>query len=61
MVNVLIVHGRSRPLFGPVEMREQWLVALDSAFAGAELTPPFTDEEVKLPWYGDALTHLVGG
>lgn len=61
MVNVLIVHGRSRPLFGPVEMREQWLVALHSAFSGAEISVPFTDDDVKLPWYGETLTQLVGG
>ena len=61
MVNVLIVHGRSRPLFGPVEMREQWLVALHSAFSGAEAPVPFTDDDVKLPWYGETLTQLVGG
>lgn len=65
MVNVLIVHGRSRPLFGPDEMREQWLVALHSAFSGADLAisfaDVFADDDVKLPWYGDTLSQLVGG
>lgn len=61
MVNVLIVHGRSRPLFGPAQMREQWLVALHSAFSAADIPVSFADDDVKLPWYGDALSHLVGG
>lgn len=61
MVKVLLVHGRSRPLFGPQEMREQWIVALHSGFDAAGLTAPFADDDVVLPWYGDTLTHLVGG
>lgn len=61
MVNVLVVHGRSRPLFGPTQMREQWLVALHSAYASADLPVSFADEDVKLPYYGDALSRLVGG
>lgn len=61
MVDVLLVHGRSRPLFGPREMREQWLVALHSGFDAAGLTAPFTDEEVRLPWYGGTLAQLVDG
>lgn len=61
MVNVLLVHGRSRPLFGAKQMREQWLVALHSGFDAAGLEVPFADDEVQLPWYGDSLTHLVGG
>lgn len=61
MVGILLVHGRSRPLFGPVEMKEQWLVALRSGFDAAGLDVPFVDEDVRLPWYGGNLTHLVGG
>lgn len=61
MVSILLVHGRSRPLFGPVEMKQQWIVALRSGFEAAELDAPFTDDDVWLPWYGDNLTHLVGG
>lgn len=61
MVNVLLVHGRSRPLFGPAQMREQWLVALASGFESAGLAMPFRDEDVLLPWYGDVLGQLVGG
>ena len=59
MVGILLVHGRSRPLFGPVEMKEQWLVALRSGFDAAGLDVPFADEDVRLPWYGGNLTHLV--
>lgn len=61
MVSILLVHGRSRPLFGPVEMKEQWIVALRSGFDAAGIEAPFADEDVRLPWYGDNLTHLVGG
>lgn len=61
MVNILLVHGRSRPLFGPQEMREQWLVALQSGFDAAELPMPFAEDDVRMPWYGDSLTGLVGG
>ena len=32
MVSILLVHGRSRPLFGPVEMKQQWILALRSGF-----------------------------
>ncbi|PWD50906.1 hypothetical protein C8046_09820 [Serinibacter arcticus] len=61
MVNILLVHGRSRPLFGPVEMKQQWVVALRSGFDAAGIEAPFTDEDVRLPWYGGNLKHLVGG
>ncbi|TGO06730.1 hypothetical protein [Serinibacter arcticus] len=61
MVGILLVHGRSRPLFGPVEMKEQWLVALRGGFEAAGLEVPFADEDVRLPWYGGNLSHLVGG
>lgn len=61
MVNVLLVHGRSRPLFGAKKMREQWLVALHSGFDAAGVAVPFGDDDVRLPWYGDTLTQLVGG
>ncbi|HCX83597.1 MAG TPA: hypothetical protein DHV14_00330 [Micrococcales bacterium] len=61
MASILLVHGRSRPLFGPAQMREQWLVALRSGFEAAGIDAPFADEDVRLPWYGDSLTHLVGG
>ncbi|PFG18611.1 hypothetical protein [Serinibacter salmoneus] len=61
MVSILLVHGRSRPLFGPAQMKEQWIVALRSGFEAAGLQVPFADSDVHLPWYGDSLTHLVGG
>lgn len=61
MVNVLLVHGRSRPLFGQQRTREQWLVALHSGFDAADLPMPVRDEDIQLPWYGDSLTQLVGG
>lgn len=61
MASILLVHGRSRPLFGPAQMREQWLVALHGGFEAAGLPVPFADEDVLVPWYGEALSSLVGG
>lgn len=61
MTSILVIHGRSRPLFGPAEMKQQWLVALRSGFEAAGLAVPFTDEDVRLPWYGNNLTRLVDG
>ena len=61
VTKILLVHGRSRPIFGPLEMKQQWLVALRSGFEAADLPADFDDDDVLLPWYGDTLSHLVGG
>lgn len=58
---LILVHGRSQQGKDPATLKGEWLEALDQGLAKSGLTLPIPQDQVRFPFYGDALSDLVRG
>ena len=58
---LVLVHGRSQQGKDPVALKAEWLDALADGLAKSGLELPIGEQDVRFPFYGDALIERVDG
>jgi hypothetical protein len=56
---LVLIHGRSQQHRDANEVKNEWVDALKSGLAKNGLTLPISDNDIRLPYYGQALYDLV--
>lgn len=56
---LVFLHGRSQQNKNSVELKAQWIDALESGLDAAGLKMPISETAVRFPYYGDTLMQLI--
>lgn len=59
--HLVFVHGRSQHHKDAAALKNQWITALRRGLIAAGLEMPLPDDEIRFPYYGDALFDLTAG
>jgi hypothetical protein len=58
---LVFVHGRAQEKKDAAALKGEWIQALNDGLAKSGLTLPIGEQDVRFPFYGDALFDMVGG
>jgi hypothetical protein len=58
---LIFIHGRSLQFNNAQDLKDGWIKALRSGLAQNNLTLPILPEDIRFPYYGQALYDLVDG
>jgi len=58
---LILVHGRSQENKNATNLKAEWMDALRVGLAKSNLDLPIPEEDVRFPYYGQALADLVAG
>jgi hypothetical protein len=58
---LVFIHGRSQQHKDGAALKRQWIEALRTGLAAADLEMPLPDDSVRFPYYGDTLFDLTKG
>ncbi|MGH8474032.1 MAG: hypothetical protein ACREVJ_16645, partial [Gammaproteobacteria bacterium] len=61
MRQLLLVHGRAQEHKDSVTLKAEWIEAWKKGLAKSNLALPIPGENIRFPFYGDALFDLVSG
>ncbi len=61
MAQLVFVHGRGQEKKDAVNIKKEWLKALDVGLRKSNLTLPVAEVDVRLPFYGKTLFDLTEG
>lgn len=60
-MKLVLIHGRSQQKKDSAALKDSWLESLRRGFAGDGLSLPIGDDDIRFPYYGDALYDLSSG
>lgn len=61
MPQLVLVHGRSQENKKAEAVKKEWLKALEEGLRKSDLKLPITEDDVRLPYYGQTLFDLASG
>lgn len=58
---LVFIHGRSQAGKDPEDLKKKWIEAWKEGLAKSNLTIPISEDQIRFPFYGDALQDMVDG